>query len=67
MKKADPVKNRKNDMSGKVVNSKFRRPNVSIVYTAGSAKTQLIIPAPSDARIPDCSVNPPSCVKMTLE
>ena len=31
IKNENPVKNRKSDMSGKVVSSKFRRPKVSIV------------------------------------
>jgi hypothetical protein len=36
------------DMSGKVVSNRFRRPKVSMVYTAGRAKIQLVIPQPSE-------------------
>ena len=49
IKKEKPVKNKKRDISGKVVRSKFLRPNVSIVYTAGRANNQLIRPKPKEA------------------
>lgn len=34
---------------GKVVSSKFLRPNVSMVHMAGKAKTKLIAPKPNEA------------------
>ena len=49
MKKEKPVKKRKIDISGKVVRSRFRRPKVSIVYTAGIANSQFIKPKPREA------------------
>ena len=37
-------------MLGKVKRSKARRPNVSIVQTAGQAKMKLMSPKPHDAK-----------------
>ena len=37
-------------MSGKVVRRRLRLPKVSIVYTAGKAKSQLMRPKPKEAR-----------------
>ena len=37
-------------ISGNVVKSRFRRPNVSIVFTAGSANKKLTAPNPKLAR-----------------
>ena len=39
IQKEKPVKSRKSDINGKVVRRRLRRPKVSIVYTAGMAKT----------------------------
>jgi hypothetical protein len=50
MKKEKPVKRRNIHMNGNVVRSRLRRPNVSIVYTAGIAKSQLTIPVPRETR-----------------
>lgn len=46
---AKPVMRRKIAISGKVVSSRFRLPKVSIVYTAGKAKTKLMHPKPKEA------------------
>ncbi len=43
-----PVQKRKMDISGNVVRRRLRRPKVSIVYTAGRAKIQFVIPQPSE-------------------
>lgn len=47
-------------MSGNDTGSKLRRPNVSIVHTAGPANTKLTAPKPKEARIADVWLNPPS-------
>lgn len=53
-----PVQKRKMDISGNVVSSRLRRPKVSIVYTAGRAKIQFVIPQPNDTRRASRSPNP---------
>lgn len=58
MKKENPVKYSERPMSGKPNKSKFLRPKVSIVYTAGIAKSQLTIPVPIDTRRALGWVNP---------
>ena len=46
---AKPVMSKNNDMRGNVRRSRFLRPNVSMVYTAGSAITKFRAPKPHDA------------------
>jgi hypothetical protein len=41
--KENPVMSKKRAISGNVTSNKFLLPNVSIVYTAGSANSQLTI------------------------
>jgi hypothetical protein len=48
--KAKPVMSKKRDMRGNVTSKRLRRPNVSIVYTAGRAMTKLRAPKPQEAR-----------------
>ena len=48
--KAKPVMSKKRDMRGKVTSRRLRRPNVSMVYTAGRAITKLRAPKPQEAR-----------------
>ena len=40
---------KKSDMRGNVISRRFLRPNVSMVYTAGSAMTKFRAPKPHDA------------------
>jgi hypothetical protein len=47
---AKPVISKKRDMRGNVTSRRFLRPNVSMVYTAGSAMTKFRAPKPHDAR-----------------
>ena len=63
---ANPVTKRKIDMSGNVVRSNARRPNVSIVKMAGAAKIQLRAPKPRDAASADMVLKPDSS-KMVAE
>lgn len=49
MRKHSPAARRHQAMLGNVVRSKLRRPNVSMVYTAGKAKMNKTIPKPIDA------------------
>lgn len=60
IEKLKPVKNMKADIRGNVVKSKLRRPKVSIVYMAGIAKSQLIIPNPRLADKAEIGKKPPS-------
>ena len=46
---AKPVMSKKSDMRGNVKRRRFLRPNVSMVYTAGSAMTKFRAPKPHDA------------------
>jgi hypothetical protein len=46
---AKPVMSKNSDMRGNVTSRRFLRPNVSMVYTAGSAITKLSAPKPHDA------------------
>ena len=48
--KAKPVMSKKRDMRGNVTSKRLRRPNVSMVYTAGRAMTKLRAPKPQDAK-----------------
>jgi hypothetical protein len=48
IQKENPVNSKNIDISGNVVSRSLRRPKVSMVYIAGRAKTQLVIPQPSD-------------------
>lgn len=57
MRSSKKVRSMHNAISGNVNRSKFRRPKVSIVRTAGSANTKLIIPKP---------ILPRSAVRMPL-
>jgi hypothetical protein len=41
---------KKRDMRGNVTSKRLRRPNVSMVYTAGRAMTKLRAPKPQEAR-----------------
>lgn len=50
MKKEKPVQRREMQRNGYVTRSRFRRPKVSIVKNAGSAKTQFKIPVPMETR-----------------
>jgi hypothetical protein len=49
MRKLRPVHRRVIARNGKVTNKSLRRPKVSIVKTAGSAKTQFKMPVPMEA------------------
>ncbi len=49
MRKQKPTKKRQMDIKGNVIRRRLRRPKVSIVYTAGRAKTQFMIPKPREA------------------
>lgn len=62
----NPVNSRNNDMRGKVVSKRLRRPKVSIVYTAGMANKKLMMPKPRLARRAEILVNPDSA-KITEE
>ena len=46
---AKPVMSKNNDMRGNVTSRRFLRPNVSMVYTAGSAMTKFRAPKPQEA------------------
>ena len=63
---AKPIMSRKIAISGKVVSSKFLRPNVSIVFTAGSANTKFTAPNPKLARNA-WVLEKFACVKMFVE
>jgi len=47
---AKPVISKNTDMRGNVTSRRFLRPNVSMVYTAGSAMRKFRAPKPQDAR-----------------
>lgn len=49
IQKLKPVKRRNKAIRGNVVRRRFRLPKVSIVYTAGIAKSQLMTPNPREA------------------
>lgn len=57
--KAKPVRSNIAAMSGKEISNRFLLPNVSIVQTAGAAKTKLTAPKPKDARSAAVWLNPP--------
>lgn len=60
IQKLKPVKRRNSDKKGYVVSRRLRRPKVSIVWIAGTAKTQLIRPKPSEALRAEIGENPAS-------
>ena len=57
--KEKPVRSSIAAMSGKETSNRFLLPNVSIVQTAGAAKTKLTAPKPKDARSAAVWLNPP--------
>jgi len=61
-----PAARRVQHMLGKVKSKRPRRPNVSIVHTAGQAKVKLTKPNPKDARRACFSLKPP-CLKIVEE
>ena len=50
IKKQKPAANKVQAICGKVKSSSARRPQVSMVQTAGQAKTKLTAPKPQEAR-----------------
>jgi hypothetical protein len=50
IQKEKPDQKRKMARNGNVKSSRLRRPHVSMVKTAGRAKTQLRMPVPMEAR-----------------
>ena len=66
MKNDMPIQRRKMHKKGYVKSSSGRRPNLSIVKNAGSAKTQLRMPVPIEARSAEFKLYPPSR-KMLVE
>ena len=61
-----PVQKFVSARNGKVNKSRFRRPNVSMVRKAGSAKTLFNIPVPIDARRAEDSLYPESVNMVVL-
>lgn len=66
IQKEKPDQNRNMDRNGNVKRRRFRRPQVSIVKKAGSAKTQLRIPVPIEARRAE-EVLYPESMKIVVE
>ena len=50
MKKENPAASRVHAMLGNVNNKRLRRPNVSMVQTAGNANSQFTRPKPQEAK-----------------
>lgn len=63
---AAPVISKQIAMHGNVVSNSLRRPKVSMVYTAGRAKTKLTMPKPQDPSRAEMVLNPP-CWKIVDE